>query len=131
MNFNKWTYWLSLLSSISLLIAPAVFPVCPVGSKPMRCFFAFQAEYLFALLAVVIALSLFFTKEIEAKSFSGFLLFLIAIIIFILPFSWVIGICAHDDSPCHLTAALTRGLSVLLAFLGALIVWLQNKEIRQ
>jgi hypothetical protein len=133
MNFDKWSYWLSLLISASLIIIPFVFPICPVGAKPMRCFFAFQAEFLLALLAFVTALSLFFTSASETKSISGFFLLLIGIVIFVLPFQWVIGICGHGESPCQLTAGLTRGLSVLLIFTGAFIAWrkniLQNKEI--
>ncbi|MCE5284408.1 MAG: DUF4418 family protein [Pelosinus sp.] len=132
MNLDKWSYWLSLLSSASLIIIPFVFPICPVGAKPMRCFFAFQAEFLLTLLAVVTALSLFFTKEKETKRVSGFFLSLIGILIFVLPFQWVIGICGHSDSPCHLTAALTRGLSVVLILVGAFIAWrkttLRDKE---
>lgn len=123
MKFDKWTQWIALLVSVSLLILPTVIPICEIGAKPMRCFYAFQAEFLFELLAVVTAVSLFFVKERETKSVSGFFLFIIGIIIFIIPSAWVIGICGHSDSACHLTAVSTRGLSVVLALAGAFIAW--------
>jgi hypothetical protein len=123
MKLDKWTYWLSLLVSAGLLVIPLVFPICPVGAKPMRCYFAFQAEFLFALLALVSAVSLFFTREAETKRISGFFLLLLGIIIFVLSIQWGIGICGHSNSPCQLTASLTRDLSILLAFIGGFIAF--------
>lgn len=109
----KGLYALALLAGIALLLLPWVFPVCSIAgrSMPMRCFFAYQAEFLLALFTVIIATSLFFTKERETKQLTGFFLVVAASLIFIIPAQWVIGICGHGDSPCHVTTAWARGLS--------------------
>ncbi len=126
MKLDKAFYWLAILTSGILLALPAIVPICPIEAKPMRCFFTFQSEFLFALLSFIIAISLFFTTESEAKRLSGSFLFFIGIIIFILPFSWSLGICGHNDSPCHLTAALTKGISIVLSVIGAWIAVRKN-----
>lgn len=119
MKIDKITKWLAVLTSFSLLVLPKIFPVCAITDKsPMRCFFTYQVEFIIALLAFIIALSLFSTKEVETKKLTGFLLFLIGIIIFVLPTSWGIGICGHDGSQCHTTAAWTDGAAVILSLSG-------------
>jgi hypothetical protein len=130
MKIDKITKWLAVLASISLIVLPKFISVCDVAGKgsPMRCFFTYQAEFLLALLALIVAISLFFTKETESKKITGFFLFIIGVIILSLPASWVIGLCNHGDSPCHTTAAWTGGASIVLAFNGAIIVWRSGKE---
>lgn len=117
MKFNTWFNRLALLTAIGLLLVPAVFPICPVdvGKPPMRCFYTYRAELFFAGLAVLGATALFFVKTREARSVLWGGLFLLALIVFALPFSGVMGICGHGESPCHTTAAFSRGLSILLA----------------
>jgi glucan phosphoethanolaminetransferase (alkaline phosphatase superfamily) len=122
-TINKVTGWITVAASLSLLVLPVIFPVCTVEKSPMRCFYTYQAEFLFALLAVVIALSLFFTKETETKKLTYFFLFLIGIIVLVLPSSWAIGICGHSDSQCHITAAWTNGAAILLALAGLVGIW--------
>ncbi|CUH97076.1 hypothetical protein P22_3202 [Propionispora sp. 2/2-37] len=121
----KWIYALALLAGIALLVLPWVFPVCSIAGRnmPMRCFFAYQAEFLLALFTVIIAVSLFFTKEKETKQLTGFFLVVAAVLIFIIPAQWVIGICGHGDSPCHVTTAWARGLSLVLGLAGLAITW--------
>lgn len=130
MKIDKITKWLAVLTSFSLLVLPKIFPVCAINDKsPMRCFFTYQAEFIVALLAFIIALSLFFIKEIETKKLTGFLLFLIGIIMIILPASWGIGICNHEGSPCHITAAWTDGAAVILSLSGLIGVWTNGKQL--
>ncbi|MDF2565017.1 MAG: hypothetical protein K0Q53_1412 [Massilibacillus sp.] len=124
MKTGKITKWLAVLTSFSLLVLPKIFPVCAItGKSLMRCFFTYQVEFMIALLAFIIALSLFFIKEVETKQLTGFLLFLIGMIIIVLPTSWGIGICEHDGSPCHITAAWTGGTAVILALSGLIDAW--------
>lgn len=122
---TKWTYSIAVLAGIALLVLPWLFPVCSLEghSTPMRCFFAFQTEFLLALLAVIIAISLFFTRERETKQLTGFLLVVIAALIFIVPSQGVIGICGHGDSPCHVTTGWTRAVSAILGLAGLAVIW--------
>lgn len=130
MNIDKITKWIAVLTSSSLLVLPKIFPVCEItGKSPMRCFFTYQAEFIVALLAFIIALSLFFIKEVETKKLTGFLLFLIGIIMIILPASWGIGICNHEGSPCHITTAWTDGAAVILSLSGLIGVWIAGKHL--
>ena len=125
MRIEKINQWVAVLASFSLLVLPKIFPVCEITDKgPMRCFFTYQVEFMIALLAFIIALSLVFTKEVETKKLTGFLLFLIGIILIVLPTNWVIGICGHAGSSCHTTKAWTDGAAVILALSGVICAWL-------
>jgi len=115
MRVNKLIRWIVLLAALGLLFAPVIFPVCPVEGKPMRCFYTYRAEFIFALLAVIGAITLFFVKAQETRYVLGGALFLVALSIFLLPFSWILGVCAHGDSPCHITALFTKVVSAVLA----------------
>ena len=125
MKFDKCFNSLALLAAIGLLFAPVLFPICPVelGKPPMRCFYVYRAELLFAGLAVIGAVALFRVKTREARKVLGIGILLLALIIFSLPFSGVIGICGHAASPCHITAIFSCGVSILLALSGAVIAW--------
>jgi hypothetical protein len=130
MKLNKLIYWVALLISLSLLLLPKLLPICEVvaGKPPMRCFYTYQAEFLMALLAVIIASGLFFAKEAETKKFIGSFLFILGIIILILPEAWAIGLCSHGDSACHSTTHWITGASILLSLSGVASSWQATQE---
>ena len=123
MQGERLSRWILLFSSIVLLLLPFVFPRCPVMGKPMRCFFTYRAEFLFALLAIVQSLLLFWAQQKETKKAVSILVLLTAIILWFLPYSFVLGICAHADSPCHVTTLWVRLVSVLLALGSIVSIW--------
>ena len=132
MKIGKIADGIAVLASFSLLWLPKIFPVCTItGKSPMHCFFTYQAEFMIALLAFIIALSLFFTKAAETKYLIGFLLFLIGIIIIVLPARWAIGICVPADSPCQVTTAWTTGAAVILALSGLIGAWTVGKKTKE
>jgi 4-amino-4-deoxy-L-arabinose transferase-like glycosyltransferase len=112
------------LAAIGLLLTPLAFPVCPImpGKPPMRCFYTFRTELLLSGLALLGALALFWVKTREARRVLGISLLLLAVVIFVLPCSWVLGICAHGGSACHLTVVAARIFSVLLAVSSAVVL---------
>ena len=130
MKLNKLFYWIALLTSLSLLVLPKFLPICEVvaGKPPMRCFYTYQAEFILALLALIIAVGLFFAKEEETRKFIGFFLFLLGIIILILPESWALGLCSHGDSACHSTTHWITGASILLSLSGVASLWQAAQE---
>lgn len=128
MKIGKVTAGIAVLAALGLLVLPEVFPVCPVEKSPMRCFYAYQAEFLVALLGVVVAVSLFFTKQAETQKLTYFFLLLIGIIALVLPANWAIGICGHGDSLCHITAAWTNSAAILLTLAGVAGIWAAGRE---
>jgi hypothetical protein len=123
MRSKEWVHGLALVAAIALLVLPYIFPVCPVEGKPMRCFFTYRAEFLFAWLAILGALLLLQARQPEVKKIVGVFLVAIAAAVFILPFSWSAGICMHADSACHVTTGWIRGASILLAGSGLFTIW--------
>lgn len=123
MRGERLSRWIFLLSSMALLFLPYVFPICPIMGKPMRCFFTYRAEFLFALLAIVQSLLLFWAQQQEAKKAISILLLLTAISLWFLPYSFVLGICAHGDNPCHVTTFWVRLVSALLALSSMVSIW--------
>ncbi|MGD0152869.1 MAG: DUF4418 family protein [Thermacetogeniaceae bacterium] len=116
--------------SLSLLIVPRIFPVGMLvatasGSMiPMKGFYAYQAEFLIALAALLVAGSLFILKGAEARQLSGLFLVLLGAIVVLIPTSWVIGVCPDDN---HLTVAWTIIGGLLLILAGGLAAWLTVK----
>lgn len=123
MKGERVSRWILLFSSIALLFLPYVFPICPVMGKPMRCFFTYRTEFLFAILAIVQSLLLFWAQKKETKKAVSILLLFTAIILWFLPYSFVLGICAHGDSPCHVTTLWVRLVSALLALSSIASIW--------
>lgn len=128
MKIGKITAGIAVLAALAVLVLPEIFPVCPIGNSPMRCFYTYQAEFLIALLGVIVAISLYFTKEPETKKLTYFFLILIGIIVLVLPASWAIGICGHGDSPCHITSAWTNGAATLLILAGVFGIWISGRQ---
>lgn len=120
----------ALIISIFMAFLPRIIPICEktaAMTQPMRCFFAYRAELAVALLAAIVALSLFILTEKQGKIFAGIMLALLAVVAIILPQPWSIGICMHHNSPCHNTYSWTVIGGVVLVFLGLLTSWLNFK----
>lgn len=95
----------------------------------MKCHYAYQGEFLVALLAVVIACSLFVVRTAEARLLAGFVLLLLGVIIIVLPQSWAIGICFRGMA-CEKTTFFTVAGGGLLALTGAAVTWFSYQKIR-
>lgn len=132
LEHNKVTAGIALAVSLILLILPRIIPVCtglaPDGS-PMRCHYAYQAEFLVVLLAVVIAGSLFVLRTAEARLLAGFMLLLVGLIIIVLPQDWAVGICFRGMA-CEKTTFFTVAGGGLLALTGAAVTWLNYQKYR-
>lgn len=117
---------IAVVISLTLLIVPRIFPVGMLvetvsGSKiPMEGFYAFQAEFLIALASLLVAGTLFFLKEAEARRLSGLFLALLGAIVILIPQSWVIGVCNHDN---RFTVAWTIIGGLLLILAGLYTAW--------
>jgi hypothetical protein len=124
--------WIALGISFALIILPRLVPICTglaAGGNPMRCHYAYQAEFLVTLLALLIAGSLFVLRTAEAKLFTGFVLLLLGIIIAVLPQPWAIGTCFRGMA-CGKTSLFTVAGGGLLTLTGAIIVWLNYQKYR-
>ncbi len=125
MNKYKIFSWGAVIISIWLLILPRIIPICNGLSKsgsPMNCHYAYQAEFIVMLLAVILASALLVLRTAEARLLTGFIIILLAIIIIVLPEPWAIGIC--EDGACQKTTFFATISASLLALAGAGIVWL-------
>jgi len=61
MNYYKILSWLALFTSIVLLILPRIIPICTGHTHdggPMECHYAYQAEFIITLLAIILSASL-------------------------------------------------------------------------
>lgn len=135
MKAYKALAWSAIIISLVLLILPRVIPICTglVGAgSPMRCHYAYQAEFLVTLLALILAVSLLVLRTNEAQALSGFVILLLGIVIVILPLPWVIGICSHGGA-CLKTAFFTTIGGSLFSLTGARIICLTRKakEVKQ
>lgn len=130
MKRYKALSWSAVLLSAVLLLLPRVIPICngvSAGGNPMQCHFAYQAEFLISLLALIISAALLVLKTVEARTLSGFIIFLLGVIIALLPQSWVIGICEHGGA-CIKTAFFSTIIGSLLGLVGALLVWFTRRQ---
>lgn len=130
MKHYKVLAWTALIISVILLVLPRILPVCTGldgSGNPMQCHFAYQAEFIIALLAVILSASLLVLQTAEARLLAGFIIFLLGIIIIVLPQPWAIGICPHLSSPCHKTTFYITIGGGILALTGAVLAWLHLK----
>ncbi len=130
MKGYKILSWSAILLSVVLLVLPRAIPICTglgTGGNPMQCHFAYQAEFLISLLALIISAALLVLKTVEARTLSGFTIFGLGVIIALLPQPWVIGICAHGGA-CTKTAFFSTIIGILLGFVGALLVWFTRRQ---
>ncbi len=130
MDRYKIGSWFALIISIILLILPRILPICTGladGTEPMQCHYAYQAEFIITLLAVILSGSLLVLRTAEARLLAGFVVFLLGIIVIVIPQPWAIGICPHLSSPCHKTTFFEIIGGGLLALAGAFIVFLNYK----
>lgn len=133
MDRYKIAAWVAVIISLVLLILPRVVPICPgLGGdgSPMRCHYAYQAEFIVTLLAVILAGSLLVVRTAEARLLNGFVVCLLGAGIIVLLQPWAVGICPHGGA-CHKTAFFTTIGGGLLALAGAFIAWLSYKKQRE
>lgn len=123
---------IALLTSAFLLALPRIVPICtgltPAG-EPMRCHYAFQSEFIIALIAVIISLSLFVIRTYEARALSGLLLGLLGAVVIILPQPWAVGIC-EPAGICHKTAYFGNiaGTVLILAAFAVIVISHKTEE---
>jgi uncharacterized membrane protein YhaH (DUF805 family) len=128
MNRYKLLSWLALLISIILLILPRIVPICngTDNGHPMQCHYAYQAEFIVTLLAVILSASLLVVRTAEARLLASVIILLLGISIIVLPQSWAIGIC--ENGSCGKTTFFECIGGGVLAVTGALIALLTYKE---
>ncbi|WP_094603212.1 hypothetical protein SPSIL_012160 [Sporomusa silvacetica DSM 10669] len=129
MTKYKLFSWSALLAAIVLLILPRLIPICNglmKNGSPMSCHYTYQAEFIFALLAVILASALFVLRTEEARLLTGFILLLLGIIVIVLPQPWASGICQAGG--CMKTAFFSNIGGGWLALSGAGIVWLIGRK---
>ncbi|WP_378953663.1 DUF4418 family protein [Pelosinus sp. sgz500959] len=128
MNYYKILSWIALMISVLLLILPKYIPIC-VGhtndGHPMLCHYAYQAEFIITLLAVILSSSLLVLHTVEARSLASFIIFLLGIIVIILPQSWAIGIC--ENGACLKTTFFVTIGGSILALIGLFILLITRK----
>lgn len=125
MDRDKILAMLAAVISLALLALPRIMPICTgldAGGNPMRCHYAYQAEFLVTLPAVVLAGGLFVVRSAEARSLAGFMLSLLGLVIIVLPQPWAVGICFRGMA-CEKTALFTVLGGGLLALTGAIVAW--------
>lgn len=122
----------ALAVALGLVLVPKVVPVCTDmvatasgGQMPMRCHYTFRAQLLFAISSVLAAATLFFVRSSDARKVTGIMLAVLGVMMLILPWSGVSGICRHDHAPCHDTAFWNSVLSAGQIAVGLLVVFLK------
>ena len=130
MDRYKIAAWFAVVISTILLILPRILPICnglAGGTEPMQCHYAYQAEFIVTLLAVILSGSLLVLRTAEARLLAGFVIFLLGIVIVVIPQPWAIGICPHMSSPCHKTTFFETIGASLLIIAGGIITALNYK----
>lgn len=128
MNQNKGIAWFAVIISISLLFLPRLVPICTGHAKvggqslPMACHYAYQAEFIIGLLAVIVAASLFVLRTAEGKLFASLLILLLGLVVVIIPQPWVIGIC--PEGGCQKTTFFVTIGGILYSLAGLSNIWL-------
>ncbi|MBP2625492.1 MAG: hypothetical protein H6Q68_203 [Firmicutes bacterium] len=128
MNRYKILSWIALIISVSLLILPRFVSICTGhtgNGSPMQCHYAYQAEFIITLLAVILSASLLVLRTTEGRLLASFIVLLLGITVIILPKSWAIGIC--ENGACLKTASFTTIGGSILAITGLLIAFLISK----
>ena len=129
MNRYKALSWIALIVSIVLLILPRIIPICnghTHDGAPMLCHYAYQAEFIITLLAVILSASLFVLRTAEARLLTGFVILLLGISIIVLPQPWAIGIC--ENGACAKTTFFAIIGGSILGLTGLLIALLTRKS---
>ncbi|HHW06893.1 MAG TPA: DUF4418 family protein [Clostridia bacterium] len=121
---------IALVIALGLVLVPKVVPVCSAmvatasgGQMPMRCFYTFRAQSLFAVTSVLAAVSLFVVRSPDGRKTVGAMLAVLGIMMAVLPLSGVMGICMRSDMPCHTTAFWNTVLAAAQILTGLVIVF--------
>jgi len=132
LKYDKLLAWLVLLGSLFLLALPRLIPTCTgvaANGSPMLCHYTYQAEFLVALVATILAGALFALKTSEARLLAGFTLALLAVVLAVLPAAWASGICANGA--CGKTAFFTVAGAGVVALAAAVLAWINYRRCRE
>lgn len=127
---NKIMAWTAVALSAFLLLLPRIVPICTslsAAGNPMKCHYAYQAEFVVTLLALLIAGSLLVLRTSEAGMLAGTLLFMLGIIILVLPQPWAVDSCFRGMA-CEKTKFFTFTGGILLSLAGAGIAWQEKSR---
>ncbi|MBC9784376.1 DUF4418 family protein [Heliobacterium chlorum] len=134
---SRWRIlaYTSILLSAALLVTPKVLPICrdlmitqSSSVVPMRCHYAYQAEFLVSLLALLISGSLLVVKGLEGRRITSLFLVFSGFLVFFIPQKWLIGICGNTAMDCHHTIHWMYGWAGLLILNGFTLTWLAGKN---
>ncbi|MTV48244.1 DUF4418 family protein [Heliobacillus mobilis] len=124
----------SILLSVALLVTPKILPICrdlmitQSGSAvPMRCHYAYQAEFLVSLLALLISGSLLVVKGLEGRRTTSLFLVFTGLLASLIPQKWIIGICGNAAMDCHHAIHWMYGWAGLLILTGFTLAWLAGR----
>ena len=132
MKQSRTVAWIATITGVFFLLIPSLIPICTGRIKagnelmPMVCHYAYQAEFIIGLLAVIVAASLFVLRTGEGRLFASFLIFLLGIAVIIIPQSWAVGIC--PAGACQKTTFFLNIAAVLYSLTGAVNIWLIYKK---
>ncbi|GEM_PF-695124 len=114
--------------TLALLLTPRFVPPCDHqittaagGAVPMRCHWTFQAEFLIAAAAVLVAGLLWIVRHGEARRVVGVVLVIFSLLAVSVTQPWGIGLCGRAEMACHHTAHWIWLWAALLAIEGLFI----------
>ena len=122
------------VSSFAILAVPKIFPVCDMlnaQGQPMKCVLTYQVVFIVGVAAFLLTLGIFFIKTALWKKIVEILILVLAIVLYVIPTKWGLGICMHGTSPCHQTALWTSILSFVLFLSAVFVLFFLNKKRRE
>jgi len=93
--------------ALALVLTPRFVPPCTPAvelAPPMRCHWTFQADFLLAVAALIVAGALWIVSHAEARRVVGGVLVLFGLLVIAVTQPWGIGLCGGSQMPCHHTA---------------------------
>ncbi len=108
----------SLIGVLIVIIPRYVFPSCEYirqVSSPMKCSYTRRAELAIGIVITIGGITMFFSKSREAVRAVSIILIGLGLMTILIP-SYLIGVCASPEMPCH------YGMLPSLNLLGGLLI---------
>lgn len=104
-----------------------LFKVCPVGDKPMKCFYTAKALIAVGIILAIVGALQLLAKQAESKRLLAITGAVVCVMSILLP-TVLIGSCMKPDMACNvLTFPITHTLSAIGIVLQGVLLFL-NKE---
>ena len=122
---------LYLVLSILLIVGPrSIFPVCPVGHSPMKCYWSTQALIPLAVILFTIGILFFVARIIQVKMVLSIIAIVTAAMVILIP-AKLIGGCQMKTMACQsltFPAVYLIGTALILSSIGELIFLKKKAE---